>query len=365
MKAPASKALVRGAKIVLAVVLLAWLLRQVHWQDYPVVNEEGRTIVHAGLASTLGQVNVTLLACAVLMLGLCHVLTALRWRMLLGIAGVRIGVGQIVRLTFLGEFFSAVMPGMLGGDVVKAYCVARQSTRRVGVLFSVVVDRLMGAGGLAVLAALMLAVNWRGRHVGNPAMLWAGISTAAILLGLAVASAILFSGRVRGFIGLRRLYRWLPGGRRLTEVQAAAGQYRGCGRTLLRAVGITILSQLVGLVSVMLVGWSLNLHVPWQNYLLYMPLVTIIAAVPVTPGSVGIFENLCVFFLAGADSVSELLGFALLVRLSEVVCSLPGAVVLAGGPRLPRAAQIEAELNQSVPSPAPKGPPVTLLSSRA
>ena len=58
----------------------------------------------------------------------------------------------------MGEFFNTVIPGMVGGDVVKAYCVMRQTTHKAHVLVSVFVDRLLGVCAMVFTAAVMLAL---------------------------------------------------------------------------------------------------------------------------------------------------------------------------------------------------------------
>jgi hypothetical protein len=91
-----------------------------------------------------------------------------------------------------------------------------------------------------------------------------------------------------------------------------------------------------------MIGASLSLAVPAFMYAVYIPLIYILGAVPVTPGGVGLVEKLYVaFFVVNPAGV---LAMALLVRLIKMAVSLPGVGVAVRGARLPKGRDIEAEL---------------------
>ena len=87
----------------------------------------------------------------------CGILfTAIRWWRLLAAAGCPTTLFNAVRLTFVGLFFNLVMPGLTGGDLVKAVAVARENPdRKAGAVMSIAVDRLLGLFVLALVAALV------------------------------------------------------------------------------------------------------------------------------------------------------------------------------------------------------------------
>ena len=74
-------------------------------------------VLRPGFVSSLRTIRVPLAAVGALGFGITLVLIAVRWRLLLGIQEVRISLWEAVRLTFLGQFFNAVVPGMLTAGV--------------------------------------------------------------------------------------------------------------------------------------------------------------------------------------------------------------------------------------------------------
>ncbi|MDB4939181.1 MAG: hypothetical protein JWP87_6153 [Labilithrix sp.] len=157
-------------KVVVATVLITWLVRS------------GSLDMRAlGLFFQRPQ----LLAGDLFVFGAGTVLGALRWRALLGLAGVRLPFLRLLQLHLTALFFNVVIPGNVGGDVVKALYVARDSApeKRTTILLIVFIDRLMGLAGLVTMATLITVI--RGPTLwANP--LLRPLAGTVALLGVAV-----------------------------------------------------------------------------------------------------------------------------------------------------------------------------------
>ena len=345
MSSSALKRLVPAAKVVLAVVLLAWLFSGAHWHDYTVTDEGGRQVVRMGLASSLRQTHLSWMACAVALSAVSVAAAALRWRMLLAAQGVYLPVKEALKMTLLGDFFSTVMPGTVGGDAVKAYFVMKGAARKSGVLISTIADRLIGLCAMTGLALAMLVVTWTLGLIRHQAANAAAVSIAVAVAAILAAMAVLLSARLRRALGLRRLL----GRPSIQRYVAGAGQavaaLRRQPRALLGAAAISLISQSLQICAAMVIGLGLMLPLEWYGYFLYVPIIFIVAAVPLTPGGLGVAEQLYVAYLGWAGNPSGVLALALLMRLALTVSVLPGAVVLLLGPKLPPAEAIHAELD--------------------
>lgn len=398
MNRTARKVLILLAKAAIAIVLLAWVLGKVHWRDYvhsradggsyPVLADLGGQggahtiriavgsawspqpqtrpaadfeplpggveVIRPGFLTSLCRINIPLAVLGALGFGASVVLTAIRWWILLRIQRIRIPAWEAVRLTFLGQFFNAVVPGTVGGDLVKAYYVAKHTPKAAAVLVSVFVDRLFGLVGLAVVAAVMLAI-----------VLATGIETfqrvrlpvtcvGAILAAVAALLAFLFSGRFRQALRLERLYQRWPVAHHFAAAGDAVRLYRQRLGSMTGTVVLTFAAHMGFVGFVALTGLSLSLPTPWYNYFVYVPLVYIIGSVPLTPGGVGWIENWYVkFFQTDVCGASAILVLALLARLIPVLWGLPGAVVAVTGSRLPAVDSMKAELAQREDTDAP------------
>jgi len=116
----------------------------------------------------------------------------LRWKTLVGALGVKIPTWDAIRLGMVGQFFSAVIPGTISGDLVKAVFVARRyPDRRLYTVASVLLDRILGLSALLWVGAL-------GFLLGRPALLELTHPKAHVLRSLGWALVLLSSLVVLG-----------------------------------------------------------------------------------------------------------------------------------------------------------------------
>jgi hypothetical protein len=384
------KRLFATAKILLAGALLAWVASQVHWRDYVVSRSDGKAyailqalpsadaprklvlrtgflwssgttdprdvaefvplpgsdqVIRTGFASCIADLKTALLAVAIGANLLVMPILALRWRLLLRTARIDLSFWEALRLTFLGQFFNTVVPGTVGGDLVKAYYVSKHTPHKAAALVSVMMDRVLGLTELTLLASVMLLVVWAAGMAPVGELRLPAVLVAIILSGMVAVFVFLFSARARQMLRLQKLYQHLP----LAHHIAAAGEvtrlYRRNVTSMVKAVLLTVLIHVTWIGSIILTGAALSLATPWHGYFLYIPLIYTIGAVPLTPGGVGLVEKFyLVFFVTAMCSPSRVLALALLVRLTPVVVSLPGAVVAITGAKLPKTEALEAEL---------------------
>ena len=63
-------------------------------------------------------------------------------------------------LGFIGNVFNLVIPGAVGGDLIKAAYLVRMNINRTQAIASMVIDRILGLLGLFLLAGIAGAVAW-------------------------------------------------------------------------------------------------------------------------------------------------------------------------------------------------------------
>lgn len=383
------KSILVAVKVLLAAGLLAWVLSGVHWQDYAVGTDGHSYAVLAsrpattgrpaelevasgvlwwrrsrvasagefqpipgtaqvrrpGFATTVANVKLPLLIAAFAVYLVNMVVISMRWWLLLRVVDIRISPWEAVRLSFLGVYFSTVVPGTVSGDLVKAYYAAKHTPAKAAALVSVFMDRAMGLTELTLMALGVLAVVCTAHLAPLETLRLPAILLAGLAGGLAASFAFLFFPPLRHKLRLDRLYNRFPLAGHLAAAGRAIRQYRGNVRRLAEALGITLIGQTLWIGSMVLVGWSLSLSTNWTSYYLYVPLIFTIAAVPLTPGGLGLVEKFfVVFFATGTVSASEVVALALLARLMPMFWSVPGAVVAVTGAKVPPVTDIQAEL---------------------
>ncbi|MBN1846704.1 MAG: flippase-like domain-containing protein [Sedimentisphaerales bacterium] len=288
---------------------------------------------------------------------LAQTILAPRWVILLRVHAVQISMFQALKLTYLGLFYNNLMPGAVGGDLLKGWYITHHSDKdqRLQAAVTVFVDRLTGLIGMVMVAVLAsfflgggLKITLWGRALPVRTLVWL-IFAAMIVLGV-----LFLSRRVRSLLLLERLLEKLPFSHFLKRIDDAIRLYRRHLATMALALLITGLIQGLSIVAVWMLTRALQLEqIRFLQCLVIMPIVWLISAAIPVPGGLGVMENLFLPFFTAAMGPSaatlvlirgQVAALALLNRLMICLCSLPGALVPIFGGHLPRPQQIEAEL---------------------
>lgn len=361
-----------GLLLKLALVGLAFFLisRKVSWQDEVILNdgtklagtilegaepesksvllrladsEEERRIPGAdvdpagrrlGVGSAARHLDAGWFALAMGLFLVMYFLGTWRWQLLLRAQGIVASFGRVLRLTFMGLFWNNFMPGMTGGDVAKAVLVARENPeKRSAAVSTVIVDRLIGLGALAMISALAIALNFeRFQQVG--------ILIFAVLLGCVAAGVCILSHRVRRALRLDQLLRRLPFSDTLMKLDEAFLMYRESRGTLLIAAGLSFAAHACNIGAVVAFGHDLGIDANVLTYFAAVPIIFIAASVPLFPGGWGVRESafLVAFAAVGVSSVYEgrVLLLSLLIGLALMAWSLLGGLFLFVGPKQDR-----------------------------
>jgi hypothetical protein len=298
----------RGFRLRLAVslTLLFLLALFVDW---------GRFGARLAAANPLLMVGVVALATA------DRLLMAWKWWLLVRSRDVTLGLWAAIRAYYLASFVGYFLPMTVGADAVRVGALARAGRTAV-LVASVVLERVIGALAQAVLAGLSVATLVSlglGAQVG-PGERWA--------LGAPVALAFLafpFTFPVARWLAIRLGSRsgWCGALRALAEQYAGYGASTGL---LCVFFGLTLLEGVVPVVIHYTSGRALGIDPGWTFYIATVPLVYLVARLPVSIGGLGFLE-LSFVSLAGLLGVGWTDAFAIagLATALYLTALIPGA----------------------------------------
>lgn len=283
-----------------------------------------------GVPTTLasGRRRWPMVALALGLIVAVYAAQSLRWWVLMRARRLEVSWPRTAMLFMVGAFFNYCMPGMTGGDVVKAWYAARRSDRRADAVMSVAFDRATGLVGLLLLACLAGLLAPDDPRVGAVTVyLW------ALLGGVIVVGAIYFTPRLRRGSGLDWLLARLPGRTIWKTIDAAAVAYRHHPGAVAAAVGISVAVHALLAVAAALSGWALGLGAPAGLLLTVVPVINMSGSIPISYQGLGVMEavGLPLLVRPGVASANQVIGMLLLVRLCQIVVSLSGVVFLLRG----------------------------------
>ena len=262
-----------------------------------------------------------------------QVLYAWRWWLVLMVTGTGVSFSLAVRQYFVGIFVNNFLPSTVGGDLAKVYYIGRKHGYRA-VAASVVVDRVLGIGILAMLAT---AAAWMS-NPDSPRLIAARVAVTGIAAALTVIVGL-------ALFGTGGLARWLaPFGQRAVALATHAQQFRLDMAEPLKRPGI--MGQAIAAVLVYFIGLTLvyeafaTLHgIPQPSFVSMFTVVTttaVLSNVPISLNGLGVREQLHLWLLAPLGVPREVaLAISLLMFAHLLVASMLGLVLWLRTPALP------------------------------
>lgn len=289
-----------------------------------------------GIVTLLRGARWGLLLVGLLLIAPVFPIQALRWWLLMRCRGMHVPYFKAFRLTMVGLFFNFCMPGMTGGDVVKAYYAAKGSGSRGTAVMSVIFDRTAGLLGLVLLAGVAgLLLLLRGRLDADDqtlvmkltALIWIG------LVALLVGAMLYFSHAVRRKLGLQALIDRLGAEHILVRIDEAAAAYRDHKPVILYAILLSLPVHISQAMATTCAGWSLGMGLGAGLMLTVLPVLFLAGSVPLTYQGLGVMEALAVAMLLPSPvaDANQLVSMLVMLRLFLIMYALIGAVFMLKG----------------------------------
>jgi glycosyltransferase 2 family protein len=218
-------------------------------------------------------------------------LSSMRWKLLIPHP---VGMRRLFSMYMIGSFFNTCLPGIIGGDAVKAYYLDRELKQHYPAPAT-------GTSGLRN-SAVSVASVFMDRYIGLAALLSIGLSVFPAGLSLlrktpAVwAMPLLFSGFIAASILLFR-FRLGERLRFLVGIYDCFSYYFTKRHILLKAFLYSIAIQFTVVLSVYILAWGMALDITFLSLLVFLPLIILISMVPVSISGIGIREGAFVYFL--------------------------------------------------------------------
>jgi glycosyltransferase 2 family protein len=217
------------------------------------------------------------------------VVTFLRWYVLVRALGLPFRVRDALRLGFIGNLFNLVIPGAVGGDLIKAAYLCREQSRKTQAVASMVIDRILGLIGLFLLAGVTGLGAWSGAGPDVRVLIAAAWAASALgLLGLAVGfTPALYRPLARLVAGRGKLETVL------NELVTTASTYRDRLGTVAGCLALAMSSHALFVLSFYAASRALpfgSLPTLAQHYVI-VPLILFSTAVPLPFGALGLTEQ--------------------------------------------------------------------------
>jgi uncharacterized membrane protein YbhN (UPF0104 family) len=258
------------------------------------------------------DLNLLAIAMAILLVG--NVSSFVRWFILVRVIEPRFTFRAAILLGFIGTVFNLVIPGAVGGDLVKAAYLVRMHIKKTQAIASMFIDRIVGLLGLFILASIAGIRVWRGAS-GDVARLivaaWVatglGVLVLAVIFGQDITRIFPRPGTAHPRLSLIT-----------SELKEMSSTYRRRRGVVAFCTLISMGTHSLSVVAFYLVGRMLfpQMMTTLDQHSLMVPLTLFTMAVPLPFGALGLTEGISdkLFELVGHPSGGlAMMGFRVLI----------------------------------------------------
>lgn len=257
-------------------------------------------------------------------------LGSLRWRQLLAAQGMEMGFLRVFGLFYLGFFANTLLPGAIGGDVVRAaaVCQERQGSR-IPALSTILMDRVCGLYAIIFVGALsvMLLPKEAFEH---PLLITLRFFLLALFAAatLSLAATFIFSPRLVEYGKTRQMDKKSYIVAKLFGLMVAISLFRLALSRLALGIVFSIVIQLLTVLTVFLACWiGSDSYLDYWACAFATSMAMFASIIPLTPGGMGIgeaaFTQLCVL-LASSQSSQGFTDAFIAFRMLGLLVAMPG-----------------------------------------
>lgn len=301
----------RFVKFAVSGVLVFWLLRTI-----------GLNPLHAQLS----RISLTSVAVSLAVFALSNLLGALQWHWLMRAKRIHISYHQTLAFYHVGLFFNNFLIGNVGGDAVRVLDIRRLAGKNSPALSTVFFDRFAGffaMASLAFLAAMLMA---------QKLVRASAVYTILIVFPVWILALLfLFNERIAlKFAWIFKLLLPQSLHARARSFYNSLHGFRHQKKLLLRILLLSFAVQLLRILTHYWAARALGVRISFFYFLLFIPIVALVASLPISLGGLGVREQSAVTLFSQIGLASaQVVAFEFLAYLVAIAASLPGGIIFA------------------------------------
>ena len=219
-------------------------------------------------------------------------LSAFKWKILLKADKVDVSFGFLLQSYLVGSFANIFLPSNIGGDVIRVYDLVKSGKDASKSVASVFIDRASGFFALSAIGLLSSIVgyemNMDKKITFGLLFIFGCILTA--FLSLFYDRAHRLAARVLSMLKIPKVSNFFE------KFISSINAYKNQKKLLLKILSISFVFQLLVVVIIYLYSRGWDFHVGFLWFLIFIPIISIIESIPLTPYALGIRDMSYVFF---------------------------------------------------------------------
>lgn len=251
--------------------------------------------------------------------------SSVRWSILLAQLNLKQRILDSWRYYMASIFYGIMLPGVIGSDMVRlGLGINKHGANNKAILTaSVLFERACGFMVILMISAVTALLV--------PSLFGGEQAITNLVYAFALATIICFVL----FFGILKVCpeRWFNGKKfqsgLMYSTHSLVGQLRNLSvNVLLLILILSFLANFLDIVGSYFLAKALHIDLPFYLFLLILPLVYVLTALPISLGGLGVREGVLTFFLIKVGVVaSDAVLFAFLIYVNRIAVALAGGVI--------------------------------------
>ena len=249
---------------------------------------------------------------------------AFRLRFVVQVHGTKLPVAAAYYVNLIALFFNNVLPSSVGGEMMKAYYLYKNSRNSVSVFSAVFVDRMFGLVTMLLISisTIFFFDSAQGSHkiMGTIVML----AATTITLGIFMFNKKIVDTLCQLHIPLLPLI-FIE---KIREIYRAMYEYREHKGIFGKCIALTVMGQTLFIIANFLLARSLAIEIPLAFFFFFVPILLIMGVAPSVNG-IGVREATFLFYLTEFATPEKALALSLLTTFFMILVGMIAGIVYA------------------------------------
>jgi uncharacterized protein (TIRG00374 family) len=248
---------------------------------------------------------------------------AFRWNIINHVYQVKRPVFELFRHHMIGLFFSNFLPSSIGGDVWRIYYLSEYTKSKSKAFLIALIERISGMVSITVLGAFSFIYFAAILDVDE---VYISIFIFALIM---IVILIFYEKTYRVLLDFFKKHeskKYVDKIIQLIETMSIIHEHK---LTFLKAVMLSLSSQILLAVSSYFLAVSLNISMDVWQFILIIPIIYFVSIIPITINGYGLKESAYITLLVtfGVQENLEALPLTLLIMFVQIIVSLAGGLL--------------------------------------
>lgn len=271
----------------------------------------------------MGSMNLAGLALAFAAFFLSIILLAFRWHLLNVSYGIQTSLNKLTVFYLIGQFFNNFLPTSIGGDLARAYYLAKDSGEKSASVGTVLLERVIGL--LATLSLAFISLFWLMKYFHTRRIIYITVIVLSIIAAFLMS---IMSRRIyRKFSKLLSLITFYQIGDKIVKVMDTLHYYRDKKVVLFGTYLYSLAAQFILIVMNYILARALGLNEISFGYLILVVPVTFVIGLLPSINGIGVRDTGYILLLGRIGlEPSQILSLSFSVTIIPILISLIGGV---------------------------------------